>query len=293
MANSLVVTGAAGALGRLVVELLVARGAGERVVAVTRRPEALSDLAARGVEVRRGDFDEPASLAPAFAGAERALVISTDTLDKPGLRATQHQAAFQALAAQGAQHVVYTSIVNPVDSRILISKDHADSEAALSRTGVPFTVLRDNIYSQMLLDSAKRAFATGKLVDARGDGKVAYVSREDVAAVAAAVLLSPPPGNQLLDITGPESLSGADIAALIAEVGGRPVEHQSIPLSALVDGMVQHGLPRPLAEIFASFQAGFAAGELAAVSDAAPRLTGRQPETLRDFLRRTKAVWAT
>lgn len=292
MSGSLVVTGAAGTLGKLVVELLVQHGAGERVVAVTRRPAALADFAARGVQVRAGDFDDPASLEAAFAGVSRALVISTDALDKPGHRVAQHETAFKALAARGAEHISYTSIVNPLDSRILLSKDHAASEAALARTGVPFTSLRDNIYSQMLLDSAKRALASGSLVDARGDGRVAYVSREDVAAVAAAVLLAPPPGNQLLDVTGPESLSSADIARLLAEVGGRPVAHQSIPLEALVEGMVQHGLPRPVAEIYASFDAGIAAGEAAGVTDTVERLTGKKPEKLGDFLRRSKAAWA-
>jgi NAD(P)H dehydrogenase (quinone) len=94
------------------------------------------------------------------------------------------------------------------------------------------------------------------------------------------------------DVTGPEAPSGPDIARLVAEVGGRPVEHLSIPLEALVDGMVQHGLPRPVAEIYASFDAGFAAGEAAGVSDTVERLTGKKPENLGDFFRRTKAAWA-
>jgi NAD(P)H dehydrogenase (quinone) len=292
MARSLIVTGAAGTLGKLVIERLIALGAADRVVAVTRRPEGLAELASRGVEVRAGDFDQPGSLSAAFAGVSRALVISTDSLDKPGHRVQQHETAFKALVASGAEHISYTSIVNPVDSRILLSKDHAASEAALARTGTAFTSLRDNIYGQMLLDGAKRAFASGKLVDARGAGRVAYVSREDVAAVAAAVLLAPPPGNQLLDVTGPESLSGPDIARLLSEVGGRPVEHQSIPLEALVDGMVAHGLPRPIAEVYASFDAGIAAGEVAAVSDTVERLTGKKPETLGDLLRRSRGEWA-
>lgn len=293
MSGTILVSGASGGLGQRVVERLLERSPGSRIIAVTRKPDGLNELAARGVDVRRGDFDDPESLRSAFAGAESALIISTDSLDKPGHRVTQHQTAFRLLAEAGAQHVVYTSIPNPQNSRILLSKDHADSEAALAGTGVRFTVLRDNIYHHMLLDAAKRAVQGGKLVDARGDGRVAYVSREDVARVAAAVLLDPPPGNQVLDVTGPESLSGPDIAKLISEISGRTVEHQSIPLPALIDGMVQHGLPRPLAEVFASFDAGFAAGELATVSDTVQRLTGKAPQSLGDFLRETKAAWAS
>lgn len=293
MSDSILVSGASGNLGRGVVEALLERGHGGRLVAVSRKPENLADLSARGVEVRRADFDDEGSLATAFQGVSRALVISTDALDKPGHRGAQHARAFQALARAGAQHIVYTSIVNPQGSRILISKDHADSEASLAAVGVPHTVLRDNLYSQLLLDSLKRALGSGKLVDARDAGKVAYVTREDVAAVAAAVLLEPPPGNQILDVTGPAALSSVEIAALASEISGRPLVHQPVPLAALVDGMVQHGLPRPLAEVFASFDSGIAAGELAVVSDSVARFTGKQPQSLGDFLRQTKSSWAS
>lgn len=293
MTGKIVVSGASGTLGQLVLEQLLGRGHAGRVVAVTRAPEKLSALAARGVEVRRGDFDDAASLREAFAGADRALVISTDALDTPGRRVKQHTAAFRALAEAGARHVAYTSIVHPENSRILLSKDHAESEAALRGSGLTYTLLRDNIYSQMFLDSAKRAVASGKLIDACEQGRVGYVSREDVAAVAAAVLDQPPATSQTLDVTGPAALSRAEIAALLSEISGRNIEHQSIPHAALVEGMVQHGLPRPVAEIYASFDAGIAAGELAVATDVVARLTGKQPESLGEFLRRTRAIWAS
>jgi NAD(P)H dehydrogenase (quinone) len=292
MSDKIVVSGASGTLGQLVLERLLARGHAGRVVAVTRSPAKLSAFAERGVELRAGDFDDAESLMSAFAGVERALVISTDVLDVPGHRVRQHRAAFRALAEAGAAHIAYTSIVNPERSRILISKDHADSELALRESGVSYTVLRDNIYSQMLLDNAKRAVASGKLVDAREQGKVGYVSREDVAEVAAAVLIQPPAASQVLDVTGPAALGSVEIAALLSELSGRTIAHQSIPLAALVDGMVQHGLPRPLAEIYASFDAGVAAGELAVTSDVVQRFTGRAPESLGEFLRRNRAAWA-
>lgn len=292
MSGRILVTGAGGGLGRKVVELLLSRHEGDHIVAVTRKPEGLADLAARGVDVRRADFDDEESLHSAFAGAERALVISTDVLDKPGHRALQHARAFRALATAGAKHVAYTSIINPFNSRIQISKDHADSETALAHSGVSYTVLRNNIYSHMLFQSLGRAVATGKLVDARANGRVGYVTRDDVAAVAAAVLAEAPGGNQTLDVTGPQSLAGDDIAALVSEITGREVEHVSVPLAALIDGMVQHGLPRPLAELFASFDTGIAAGELDVASDVVRRFAGHEPQSLADYLRQNQAAWA-
>lgn len=292
MSGSILVSGAAGTLGKLVLERLLARKSGDRIVATTRKPEALAAFAAQGVDVRRADFDDEAGLATAFAGVERALLISTDSLDKPGHRVQQHAAAIRALEAAGAKHVVYTSMPNPQKSRILIAKDHAETEALLAKSSLGYTVLRDNIYSEMLLQGLQRAVASGKLVDAREGGKVAYVTRDDCAAIAAAVLAEPPAGNQILDVTGAEALGSAQIAELVSQLSGRKIEHLSIPLGALTDGMVEHGLPRPVAEIYASFDAGIAAGELDQVSDHVERFTGKKPQSFADFLRANQSAWA-
>ena len=292
MSGSILVTGASGQLGKRVIELLLERGKATRIVAATRKPESLSALAARGVEVRRADFDDAASLASAFQGVERALLISTDSLDEPGKRKRQHAAAIKAFADAKVQHVVYTSIINPVGSRITISEDHAATEAELAKSGLSHTVLRNNMYSNMLLVGAlQRAVAAGKLVNAAGAGKIGYVTREDCARIAAAVVSEPPSGNQKLDVTGPAALSGAEVAALASEISGKTLEHLSIPLAALIDGMVQHGLPRPLAEAYASFDTGTEAGELDVTSDSVERFTGKKPQALGDFLRASKAAW--
>ena len=293
MSGSILVTGAAGHLGRRVVELLRARGGGAQIIAATRKPESLSALAAQGVEVRRADFDDDASLATAFQGVERVLLISTDSLDEPGKRSRQHARAVRAVAAAGVQHVAYTSITNPANSKILISQDHADTEAALGKAGVPFTVLRNNMYSDYQLAPLQRALASGgKLIDAKASGKIGFVTREDCARIAAAVLSEPPNGNQVLDVTGPETLSSADVVAIARELSGRKLEHVPVPLDALIDGRVQHGLPRPIAEVYASFDAGTAAGELDVKSDHIERFTGQKPQTLRDFLRANLAAWS-
>jgi NAD(P)H dehydrogenase (quinone) len=285
------VSGAGGHLGRRVVEILLERKTGSRIVATTRKPDSLADLAARGVDVRRADFDDEASLPGAFAGVERALIVSTDIVDKPGHRLLQHQRAITAATAAGVKHLAYTSIINPQNSKIILSKDHADTETVLAKSGLGFTVLRDNIYANLLLGTVQRAVASGTLIDARGSGKVGYVTREDCAAIAAAVLIEPPQGNQIVDVTGPRSVGSVELAALVSELSGRKVVHQSIPLPALVDGMVQHGLPRPLAEVYASFDAGIAAGELDVASDSVLRFTGHAPQSLADFLRENKAAW--
>ncbi len=114
--QTLLVTGASGQLGRRVVELLLEAGAGT-VVAATRDPAKLADLAARGAVVRRADFDDEASLVEAFQGVDRLLLISTDALDRPGRRLAQHEAAVRAAVSAGVGHIVYTSLTNPGWSR--------------------------------------------------------------------------------------------------------------------------------------------------------------------------------
>jgi NAD(P)H dehydrogenase (quinone) len=292
MSGSILVSGASGHLGRQVLENLLGRVAPSSIIATTRKPESLADFAARGVVVRQADFDDDASMAAAFAGAERALLISTDALDKPGHRIAQHRRAIQAFTRAGVKYLAYTSIVNPVGSLITLSKDHAETERALAESGLHYTVLRNNMYSDYALDPAKRALASGSVVNARQNGKVGFVTRADCAAIAAAVLLEPPSGNQTLDVTGPEALDSAAFAALLSQLSGKPIGVQSIPVAALVEGMVQHGLPRPLAEVLGSFDAGIAAGELAVVSDSVERFTGKKPESLADFLSRQRAAWA-
>jgi NAD(P)H dehydrogenase (quinone) len=292
MSGSILVSGASGHLGREVVENLLRRVAPSSIVATTRSPERLADVAARGVVVRHADFNDDAALDAAFAGVERALLISTDSLDKPGHRIAQHRRAIQAFARAGVKHLAYTSIVSPVGSLITLSKDHAETERALAESGLHYTVLRNNMYSDYALDPAKRALASGSVVNAREHGKVGFVTRADCAAIAAAVLVEPPAGNQTLDVTGPEALDSADFAALLSKLSGKVIGVQSIPVAALVEGMVQHGLPRYLAEVLGSFDAGIAAGELAVVSDSVERFTGKKPESLADFLTRERAAWS-
>ncbi|MEJ7727963.1 MAG: NAD(P)H-binding protein [Polyangiaceae bacterium] len=241
---ALLVTGASGHLGRRVLELLLEAQAGP-LVATTRKPDALADLAARGVEVRAADFDDPETLAAAFRGVGRALLVSTDTLGEPGRRLRQHRQAVRALEAAGVEHVVYTSLTDAARSSILLAPDHAGTEAALAESKLDFTVLRNNCYADILLETLPPAVKTGQLVDARGAGKIAWVTREDCARVAATVLADRAAGGRrTLEVTGPDAVSSDELASIASELGRKAVTHVAVPREALVQGMVEHGLPR-------------------------------------------------
>ncbi len=284
--SRLLVTGASGHFGRAAVKHLLdtLKVAAERIIATSRRPETLSDLAARGVSVRAADFDDPSSLATAFAGADRLLLVSTDALDRPGRRLAQHRAAIDAAAAAGVRHVVYTSAPEPEGAPLLIAPDHWGTEQHLAASPLAWTVLRNHWYFENLYLSLAGVLASGKWYSAAGEGGIAHIARDDLALAAATALANPPAGNQILTLSGSEAFSTAQIAALVSDTAGKPIELIPVSVQGLIDGMVAHGLPKPLAEIFASFDTNTAAGRVGVVTDDFRRLTGRDPLPYRDWL---------
>lgn len=289
--SKLLVTGASGGLGRLVLDRLLAKNdAGHHIIATTRNPEALAEYAKRGVEVRRADFD--GDLDAAFAGADRALIISTDAVDRPGKRAEQHRRAIAALEKAGVRHVTYTSLPKADTSSIVIAPDHAQTEAALAASKLDFTVLRNNWYLHFLTEPVKAALATGKLIDAREDGAVAYVTREDCALAAAHALLQGTPGRNTWDVTGPEALTSDQLAAVIGEVFGKKVEHVRAAPEDVRAGLVAHGVPAPFADLLVSFDVGVSHGDLANVAGTVQRLSGEAPKSVAEWLTESRRVFS-
>jgi NAD(P)H dehydrogenase (quinone) len=279
----LVITGAAGQLGRSTAALVLERVAPADVILVTRNPAALADLADRGAVVRAGDFDEPGGLAAAFAGGERMLLISTDAV---GRRVAQHQNAIEAAREAGVTHIAYTSITNPIaENPAAVVPDHAGTERVLAQSGLDWTYLRNGLYSEYRIPEAQGATQSGQLFHNQGDGVTAYVSREDCAAAAAAVLAGGPEhAGRAYDITGPELLGAADLAALYSRLGDSAVSAVDVGDGGLIDGMVQVGLPAEVAELLASFGRAIRGGYLSQLSGDVRALTGRDPAPVRTVL---------
>jgi NAD(P)H dehydrogenase (quinone) len=282
---SIVVTGASGQLGRLVTQDLLERVPPAELVLVTRHPEALEDFAARGVDVRRGDFDDPGSLAGAFAGAEKALVISTG-LDALGRRVAQHRAAIEAALAAGVRHLVYTSISNPVEGNPqgTVTDENRETEDLLRASAPAWTILRNGIYAEVQVAPGSLAVAHGKIYTNAGEGRMRPVSRRDCAAAAAAVLTTDGHEGQIYDITGPDSISQSDLAALLAEVGGRAIKVHNVNDRILTWGMTKAGMPKPIARQIADFGKAIREGYYDVTESAVERLTGQPPRSLREVL---------
>lgn len=290
MSRTLLVTGASGQMGRRVVELLLEANAG-KIIAGTRNPEKLADLQGRDVEVRKVDFDDPEGLVSAFAGVDRLLIISTDVVDGTDRRIRQHTNAVRAAEAAGVKHVLYTSLVNPgPESPISLAPDHHATEEALKASSLEWTVLRNNVYTDGLLQSLPRAIETGQLVAAAGTSGVGFVTREDCSRAAAAALASESSGRNVLDITGPALVTRAEIAQIASEISGRTVEYIAIEAASLKAGLQAAGLPEPIANLIVSFDQGAADGTLAVASNAVEELTGKPAQSVRDFLLANRAA---
>jgi NAD(P)H dehydrogenase (quinone) len=209
------VTGASGQLGGQAVEALLERGA--HVIAATRQPDKLAHLASRSVEIRRLDFDDPSTFASAFAEVRRALLISTDDLETPGKRLRQHRAAIAAAEKAGVHHLVYTSAPSPAPGKVVMD-DHFWTEHALAASGLGWTILRNSLYADLLLGSLPQAIAMGAYTSAIGSGARNYVTRADAARTAAGALIDNFDGRRVLDVTGSEALTGADIASIASDL---------------------------------------------------------------------------
>jgi NAD(P)H dehydrogenase (quinone) len=278
-----IVTGASGQLGRLVAGQLLDRVTPAEVILVTRRPQALADLAERGVEVRRGDFDEPASLTDAFTGGDRMLLISTLAV---GRRAEQHRAALDAAAAAGVRRVVYTSLTNPVEGHPsgAVVDDHRETEELLRGSDLAWTILRNSAYAELQVPLGAIAVAYGKLVTNAGDGRVAPISRSDCAAAAAVALTTDGHEGHTYEITGPEALTQADIAGLLSEISGRPVQVIHTGDRRLLWGLTRLGTPKPVARAIVDLGIATREGYFDVVDSAFQALTGRPPRRLRELL---------
>jgi len=288
----LLVTGAAGNLGRRVVELLLEAKVGP-IIATTRAPEKLAELAKRGVEVRHADFNEPKSLAQAFAGAGRLLLISTGDLFPEGQRLRQHRAAVQAAVDAGVQHVVYTSAPapRPTPAGSLIN-DHFWTEQALAASPLEWTVLRHHLYTEFLLGTLGTALKFGQLTSSVGNGGTNYVTREDCARADAAALASEWSGRRILDVTGPAPITQDELARLASTLSGKPLRHVAVSRAAHSKILEGAGLPAFLIDALLNFNQAGAEGYHAISTPTVQQLTGKAPTSVEEFLSQNRAALA-
>jgi NAD(P)H dehydrogenase (quinone) len=273
------VSGASGHLGRATVAELVQRPAGHEVVAISRTPETITAPA----QGRLGDYNRPESLAEAYTGLDRLLIITTVD-PEPGKRGTQIVAAIDAAVKAGVKHIVLMSAVGTrQEEEPARGASYWRGEQHLIATAPAWTILRMNFYAEAFIQLAHAALGQGVLAGL-AENRAAFVARDDVAATAAGILIGDGHAGAIYNATGPERLSGAERAAVIAEITGQPVAFRVITEEQLRNGLTRAGLAAGVVNTVVSIQASFAAGAFDIVTGDVERLGGRPPKPLRDVL---------
>ncbi|MCO5084773.1 MAG: SDR family oxidoreductase [Rhizobiaceae bacterium] len=294
MSNTIFVTGASGKLGRAIIDhLLDDQGvAPARLIVGSRSPEKLAELAAKGVAVRKADFDDAAGLAKAFAGADTVLIVSTDALDGAGTRLRQHRAAVTAAVEAGAKRLAYTSLPAAESSKVSFAPDHLQTEEAVKATGLPYLIFRNSWYQENLFMSLPQALASGQWYTSAGEGRTAFVARDDIAAAIAAALANPPATSTTYTLTGTEAYTNAEIANFVSAATGKPLQVVNLTDDQLAGGMKAAGVPDAFIPTLVSFDTAARAGDLSQVTGDVETLSGRKSRSLKTFIDESKSALA-
>lgn len=280
---SIVVTGATGQLGRLVIESLLQRGvpAGQ-IVATGRAVERLAEFAGRGLQVRAMDYDDAATVTDALKGATKVLLISGSEV---GRRVRQHRAVIDAAVAESVGLIAYTSIANADSTGMKLAAEHQATEALLAQSGLPYVLLRNGWYLENYTEQLQGTLAQGVFAGSAGDGKVSAAARADYAEAAAAALLAEDQAGKVYELGGDDAFSMAELAGEIAEASGQPIAYQDLPAADYAAMLTGFGVPLDFADILADSDLGIARGDLHVTTTQLRTLIGRPTTPMSEAVR--------
>lgn len=280
---TILITGATGQLGRLTIDSLLARGADpQTIIAGARDVSKAADLADRGIRVVALDYDDTASVSAALDGVDSVLLISGSEV---GRRTPQHKAVIDAAKAAGVSKLVYTSAPKATTSDLILAPEHKATEELIAASGVPSVILRNNWYTENYAGSAAQAAETGVLAASVGDGRVASASRRDFADAAAVVLLEDGHIGEVYELAGDAAWDFSELAAVIGEVAGRPVEYRALSTEEHAALLAAAGLDEGTIGFVTTLDADIRGGALAHTDGTLARLIGHPTTPLVEGLR--------
>jgi NAD(P)H dehydrogenase (quinone) len=280
---SIVITGATGQLGRLVIaDLLAAAVPADGITAVARSKEKAADLAEQGIHVLEADYERPESFEGAFGAEDRVLLISAG---ESGGRDVLHKAVIDAAKAAGVAQLAYTSVFGGPKADFLLAADHNATEQLILDSGLPYTFLRNNWYTEMLTGGLAGAIEHGAVVNGVGaDARIATATRADYAAAAAVAISTDGHLNKIYELGGDTAWTFGEFAAEVARQTGKPINHQTLDPDANLARLVSYGIPEGFAAILADVDTAITRGALAATPGDLSRLIGRPTTPLADTI---------
>ncbi|GGB80738.1 NAD(P)-dependent oxidoreductase [Marinobacterium zhoushanense] len=283
----IVITGASGQLGRLVIAELLKSVPASELVAAVRNPASVADLVAQGVEVRMADYNEPSTLTDAFAGADKVLLISSSEV---GQRLPQHANVIDAAKRAGVGLLAYTSILRADTTPLPLGLEHKQTEQKLVESGIPHVILRNGWYSENYTASVPVALQFGAVMGCAGEGRISSAARADYAAAAAAVLLADDQAGRVYELAGDQSYSLSELASEIGAQSGQAVSYQNLPEAEYRQALVAAGLPEPIANLLAESDTGAAQGGLFDDGKQLSALIGRATTPIAESVRQVLAA---
>ncbi|PZQ60119.1 MAG: NAD(P)-dependent oxidoreductase [Sphingomonas taxi] len=276
---TIAITGATGQLGRLVIQSLTTKVPADRIVALVRSPDKAADL---GVAARPFDYAKPDQLAPALAGVETLLLISSSEV---GQRGAQHRNVIAAAKQAGVARIAYTSVLHADTSPLSLADEHKETEAALAEAGIPATILRNGWYTENYTGFIPGALAGGALVGSAGDARISSATRADYAEAAALVVAGSGHEGRTYELAGDTAWTLPDLAAEISRQTGRDIRYTNLPEADYAAALEGVGLPHDLSAALASYDVAAAKGALFDDSGTLSTLIGRPTTPLAEAVR--------
>jgi NAD(P)H dehydrogenase (quinone) len=255
----IVVTGATGHLGRLVIAALLKKVPASGIVAAVRNVDKAGDLAALGVQVRYADYDQPSAWDGALKGADKVLLISSSEV---GRRLKQHHVVIDAAKRAGVKLLVYTSVLHADTSPLGLAAEHKGTEVLIRASEIPFTLLRNGWYTENYTAGISGALAHGAVYGCAGEGRIASAARVDYAEAAAAVLTAENQAGRVYELAGDAAYTLADLAAEISRQSGRKIGYVDLPEAGYRNVLVKAGFPEAVAALLADSDTGVSKGAL-------------------------------
>ena len=278
----ILVTGASGQLGRLVIESLLEKTAASNIVAAVRNIDSVKDLAEKGVHIRQADYTQPDTLVTAFANVEKILLISSSEV---GQREIQHKNVIEAAKAAGVSLITYTSILKADTSSLILAEEHTATEKLLAESGVPHVLLRNGWYSENYTGTIDMALEHGAVLGSAGEGKFSAAARADYAAAAAVVLTRDNQAGKVYELAGDNAFTLSEYAQAISHLSGKAVIYQNLPEAEYTKALVGMGLPEGFASILADSDVGASKGALFNDSKDLSTLIGRPTTSIEDSIK--------
>lgn len=271
------ITGATGQLGQFIIDTLLKETAEQNIIALVRDLNKAESIKNKGIELRHFNYDVSETLIPALQGVDKLLLISSNNI---GHRVSQHQAIIDAAKQAKVPYIAYTSILHADYSPLAIAQEHRETEALIKKSGLVYTLLRNNWYHENYLRNIPQTAEIGILYGAAKDGQISSASRQDYAEAAAKVLVSSHHNNKTYELAGSTSFTLTQLAQYIAEATNAPIIYQNLSAQDYAKGLTEAGLSSELIEIIVDADIQTAQGAMLSNSTDLETLIGRRTTTI-------------